>query len=239
MTTRCYFKETIPPGYIIESDTMFMPKGKSIVYHKYYVLDYNEKHEQANWVAYYLEPEELVKNVDRTNNFRVDPLVKTGSAELIDYKYSGYDRGHLAPAADFAFSYDAMSESFYMSNVIPQDPGLNRYKWLRLEKFVRRLAKQKHGVYIITGPVFKDDRGEIGVNHVTIPGYVFKIIYDPHEAKVLAFLIPNKKVTQSIETFTTTVDYLEYLTGIDFLYQLEDNTENEIESSIDVSEWFF
>jgi endonuclease G len=104
---------------------------------------------------------------------------------------------------------------------------------------VRRLAKQKHGVYIITGPVFKDDRGEIGVNHVTIPGYVFKIIYDPHEAKVLAFLIPNKKVTQSIETFTTTVDYLEYLTGIDFLYQLEDNTENEIESSIDASEWFF
>jgi endonuclease G len=126
-----------------------------------------------------------------------------------------------------------------MSNIIPQDPGLNRYKWLRLEKFVRRLAKQKHGVYVITGPVFKDNRGEIGVNHVTVPGYVFKIIYDPHEAQVLAFLMPNKKVTNAIETYTIAVDDLEYLTGIDFLYQLEDNLEEEIESSVDTSGWFF
>jgi endonuclease G len=89
----------------------------------------------------------------RKDNFRSDPKVKTGSAALSDYKGSGYDRGHLAPAADFKWSATAMSESFYMSNMSPQVPGFNRGIWKNIESTVRNWAVENDEIYIVTGPV--------------------------------------------------------------------------------------
>ena len=87
--------------------------GSKIVEHNHYTLGYNEEHEQASWVAYRLFGHHIQNpSTKRKDNFRSDPKVKTGSAALSDYKGSGYDRGHLAPAADFKWSATAMSEIF-------------------------------------------------------------------------------------------------------------------------------
>ena len=105
-----------------------------IVHHTNYTLQYNEEHEQASWVAYRLTGQQIQNpSTKRKDNFRSDPKVKTGSASLSDYKGSGYDRGHLAPAADFKWSATAMSESFYMSNMSPQVPSFNRGIWKNMK----------------------------------------------------------------------------------------------------------
>ena len=111
----------------------YYTQSDQIISHTAYTLKYSEQHEQASWVAYTLKSSHTSGTVGRTNDFREDYKVKTGSASLSDYKGSGYDRGHLAPAADFKWSSTAMSESFFMSNMSPQKPGFNRGIWKKLE----------------------------------------------------------------------------------------------------------
>lgn len=104
----------------------YLPKSEGeIIRHKYYTLSYNEDHEQANWVHYKLNPTLLDGTMPRINSFKADPNVSTKSAELSDYKGSGYDRGHLAPAGDIKYSKESMIESFFLSNMSPQNPSFN------------------------------------------------------------------------------------------------------------------
>ena len=114
--------------------------GEQQISHLGYTLSYNEKHEQASWVAYELTAGELRGTIARTDNFKADASVTTGSASLADYRGSGFDRGHLAPAADMKWSREVMSESFFMSNMSPQEPGFNRGIWKKLEGKVRDWA---------------------------------------------------------------------------------------------------
>ena len=126
----------------------YLPKPEGeIIRHKYYTLSYNEDHEQANWVHYRLNPTFLNGTTPRINSFKVDPNVSTKSAELSDYKGSGYDRGHLAPAGDMKYSKESMIESFFMSNMSPQNPSFNRGIWRKLEEAIRRWGK-KNEIYI-------------------------------------------------------------------------------------------
>ena len=128
-----------------------------IVEHENYSLCYNENYEQASWVFYELTKDEVVGDLERTDDFREDPLVSTGSASLEDYVGSGYDRGHIAPAADMEFSATAMSESFYMSNMSPQHPSFNRGRWKSLESEVRKWAYSREAIWVTSGPVLKGD----------------------------------------------------------------------------------
>ncbi|MDZ7792136.1 MAG: DNA/RNA non-specific endonuclease [Spirochaetia bacterium] len=123
--------------------------------HTGYTLSYSEEHEQAEWVAYKLTIEELQGDVERTDNFREDKKVDTETASLSDYRGSGYDRGHLAPAADFSWSEEAMSDTFYLSNMSPQKPGFNRGIWRSLESQVREWAIRDKALLVVTGPVFE------------------------------------------------------------------------------------
>ncbi|GAH82191.1 unnamed protein product, partial [marine sediment metagenome] len=134
---------------------VYAPKD-DIIRHTAYTLKYKEKYEQAEWVLYKLTAERVKGSYKRTNDFRPDPMVKTGSATLSDYKGSGYDRGHLAPAGDMKWSTTAMSESFYMSNMSPQNPGFNRGIWKKLEGQVRTWATDNEEIYIVTGPVLSE-----------------------------------------------------------------------------------
>ena len=104
-------------------------------------------------------------------------MVTTGSAHSSDYTKSGYDRGHLCPAADMDFNPVAMEESFFMSNISPQAPEFNRGIWKDLETEVRNWAKKEKKIYVVTGPVFRDNKGTIGEDKVTVPGYFFKISF--------------------------------------------------------------
>ena len=210
-----------------------------LVLHKYFTLSYSEEHEQAEWVYYSLVPSMLQGTVQRTNNFRQDPHVKMASAHPSDYKHSGYDRGHLVPAADCRFSRDAMSESFFMSNVSPQHPSLNRGLWKQLENWVRRWAQEKAKLYIVTGAIFRDPIAKIGANQVTVPSAYYKIIYSKKDQSMLGFILPNKKNEGILQSYIAKVDTIETKTQINFFSQLEDQLEESLESQIHVQNWSF
>ncbi|QQS52233.1 MAG: DNA/RNA non-specific endonuclease [Bacteroidota bacterium] len=193
-----------------------------IIEHRHYTLCYSEKHEQAKWVYYELTKAEVQSNTARKEAFREDAKVATGSASLADYKSSGYDRGHLAPAADMEMDSLAMAESFYMSNMSPQKPSFNRGIWKKLEMQVRDWAVQEDTILVVTGPVFVDNLGAIGENRVTVPGYYYKIILDvTGEKKIVAFLMKNEASSEELFHFTIPADSLEVLTGINFFPELE------------------
>ena len=215
------------------------PFSDEIINHSAYSLGYSEENEQARWVSYHLTAREVKGSQKRKNNFRADRSVSSGSASLSDYKGSGYDRGHLAPAADMKLNVTYMSESFYMSNMSPQDPGFNRGVWKSLESAVRNIAIQNQAVYVVTGPIFESNRGSIGSNRVTIPGYYYKVIldYSGNEHKAIGFILPNSKSSSSLSSFAVSVDVVERKTGLDFFSSIPDVEEEDLESKYDFSDW--
>jgi len=220
----------------------FLPTSTTgqMVKHTYYALSYSEKHEQAEWVAYELKGDMLKGPNKRKDNFRSDPLVKTGSATLADYKGFGYDRGHLAPAADMTFDAKAMSESFFLSNMSPQAGSFNRGIWKQLEGKVRSWAESRGQIYVVTGPILNSQLAlSIGPNKLTVPKYYYKVIleYNKSHVGVIALILPNEKGTHVLSHYVSTVDSLEGLTGIDFFPGLSDSQEHILESRKDMS-WF-
>ncbi|WP_294139980.1 DNA/RNA non-specific endonuclease [uncultured Sanguibacteroides sp.] len=193
----------------------YIPSGAGIkVKYAFYSLGFDTVHKQADWVYYELKNRGN-KIVSRKNDFRVDPELRLFSATPDDYKHSGYDRGHLCPAADMAFDRKAMSETFYMSNMSPQVPAFNRGIWKQLEELLRKRGK-KELLYVVTGPVFKENKGHIGKNKVTVPGYYYKLFYAPASQQMIAYLLPNAGSNRPLKDFAVPVDRIETLTGIVF-----------------------
>ena len=218
---------------------LYLPKSEGeIVKHSYIIMSYNEKHEQANWVFYKLNQRNINGDSKRKDNFRTDPLVSSGSAELIDYKGSGYDRGHLAPAGDMKMTNNSMSESFYLSNISPQYPSFNRGGWKRLETLIRKWATSK-SLNIYTAGILGNDLNSIGPNQVSIPRKFYKIIFDTSNENVIGFIMPNQKILKELRSFVVSIDEIEDSTGIDFFSEMEDYKENELESNIDLLNWDF
>lgn len=210
-----------------------------IVNHSYYTLSYSEEHEQANWVYYELTPELINGTKERTGDFRPDPQVSTGSAQLADYKGSGYHRGHLCPAGSMDLNTASMSESFFLSNMSPQHPSFNTGHWKMLESQVRKWVNMYEKIIVISGPIFKDNIAQIGINHITIPGYYYKVIYCPNKEQMIAFVMPNKKLSHPINAYEKTVDNVELLTGIDFFHDMDDTLEDKLESNSNTEVWDF
>lgn len=230
----------------VEIPDLELPKiteKDQIIKHTYYTLSYNEKYEQANWVAHKLTKEMTQGNTKRKDNFREDKKVKTGSASLKDYKKSGYDRGHLLPAADMKFSNEAMSETFFMSNMSPQHKDLNRGIWKKLEEQVRDWVEIENELYIVTGPIFGERNKRIGENEVAVPPFYYKAIldYSLPERKAIAFVMPNRKPPKraKLRNYFVNIDSLETLTGIDFFPALPDSEEEKLESWFDRKLWGF
>lgn len=221
-----------------------------------YALCYRESYEQAEWSAYFLADFQLEKNAERSNDFRADPEISTGSAQLSDYKKSGFDRGHLTPAADMSFSQKAMSETFYMSNMTPQAPQFNRGIWKDLEAQVRFWVEKYGRAYVVSGPILEksaDQYKSIGENEVAVPDYFYKVVLVPlygdesdrassdDTASLMAvgFVIPNQKCEEDFWYYAVSVDEVERLTNLDFYSLLEDDIENTVEadSSFDKLKW--
>jgi endonuclease G len=211
----------------------------SIISHTGYSLLYNEKHEQANWIAYELTKEKTYKQFERTNKFKVDPKISTKTANDKDYKGSGYDKGHLAPAADMGYSEITMAESFYYSNMSPQLPGFNRGIWKKLEELVRNWAVDNDKIYIVTGPVLATNLPTIGINNVSVPNYYYKVILDYTEPniKAIGFILANKSSNEPLQNFVLSVDTIENITGIDFFATLPDDQEELIEKTVCIKCW--
>jgi len=224
-----------------------------VIYHTAYALVYDEPHEQAKWVAHMILPDVATGTEGRTNDFRPDPLIKTGSAVDEDYARKtktaegktktegfGYDRGHLAPSADFRYSKKALSESYYYSNMSPQTPGLNRGRWADLEDAMRS-ACVRHGspLFVTTGGVLSTDlkKLELGTNKVSIPNYYYKVILDLEHNEAIGFIMPNSKCEFELQHYVCTIDSIEKVTGLNFFYKLSDDAEKQLESTIHLQHW--
>ncbi|WP_457615547.1 DNA/RNA non-specific endonuclease [Lutibacter sp.] len=207
--------------------------------HFAYTVLYNEKAEQAVWVAYQIKSSELEPNFKRTNRFLEDTLVATGTATNEDYKKSGYDKGHLAPAADMTWNKQAMIESFYFSNISPQLPGFNRGIWKKLEVLVRNWTKKYDSLYVVTGPVIKNYEKSIGKNNVTVPSHFYKtiLIYNDSIQQGIGFIFPHKKCDDELFNYAVSIDSVEAFTKLDFYHSLPDKKEAEIERSYNLNYW--
>lgn len=221
----------------------FLPSSTTnqIVKHDYYTLSYNEKYEQAEWVAYELKKSYLINNNFKRPFFIEDPKVKTHSADWRNYKKSGFDKGHLCPAGDMEFSISAYNDTFFTSNISPQLHNFNDGVWNRLEQKIRYWAAKYDGIYVITGGVLEPSLKTIGKEKVAIPNYFYKVLLDKSDGKykMIAFLVPNEASDKPLYDFVVSVDRIEKLTGIDFFPELDNPLETQLEKSSDYKSWSF
>lgn len=220
----------------------FIPKPSNEgvrIDHNYYSISYSEENEQAEWAYYILKKEYPTSKVSRQNDFRADPAISTGSAELDDYKYSGFDRGHLVPSGDMTFDLTANSETFLLSNICPQRKELNQHKWRELEEYLREAVNEYGDLYIVTGPIFGASTTQIGDNKVTVAEAFYKVIYYQNESgsHMLGFVMQNNTNDKALSNYVTSVDEIEFQTGLDFFPQLDDKLEKVLEKEIRLEGW--
>ncbi|MCH5219715.1 MAG: DNA/RNA non-specific endonuclease [Muribaculaceae bacterium] len=199
-------------------------------------------HRQPYYVSWVLTPEHASsKEFKRSNNFRPDPDV-VNSPLLSDYRNSGFDRGHMAPSADFHYSEEAQEATFFLTNMSPQRNALNSGAWANLEEQCRNWAIRDSTLVIITGPILSDYLTQsIGESHITVPDRYFKVVYAPYAnpPRAIAFIMPNYSVPGGVQQSVVTVDDVESITGFDFFSSLPDELENSIESESRYSRWQF
>lgn len=227
--------------------------GEEVIYHSAYALTYAEPYEQAKWVAHIILPDVMQGNEGRSNDFRADTSIKTGSAVDADYfkkdmqpngtiKYEsfGYDRGHLAPSADFRYSKKALSESYYYSNMSPQVAQLNRGRWAEMEDMIRQyVVKNKTQLYVVTGGILKPELKKIeqGRNKVSIPEQYFKVVLDMEHQQAIGFIMPNQDCKQTVMHYACTIDSVESVTGIDFFPNLLQSQQDMLERNYNIEKW--
>lgn len=155
----------------------------------------------------------------RTDRFYADARLRSSyKADLSDYQGSGYDRGHMAAAAN-QYTDTGMAQSFALSNMVPQDPTNNRKVWAKLEGDVRKYTKRANGnVYVYTGPLFESNTHTIGRNQVWVPSHLFKLVFDEQQKRAWGWVLPNNNSAQA----GAPMNYASFVarTGRNFLPQL-------------------
>jgi endonuclease G len=218
--------------------------GEKFTQHSAYSVSYNHKHMQANWVAYELTLSHTWGIAERESRFSIDPIIKPHTARTEDYTKSGFDRGHLAPAADMKYSSQAMLESFYTSNISPQRPGLNRGIWKQLEEKIRTWAPSNRPLFIVTGPVLKDSLTQfIGTyNRVSVPKRFYKVLLDTAKPmRAIGFVFDNQGSQLPLTHFAMSIDAVEKITGLNFFPLLEKSNQSAqaiaVESTLNTQRW--
>lgn len=200
-----------------------------------YTLSYNDQTRTPNWVAWELTREETRGKEERSTEFYPDPQVKGKKVEMYDYSRSGYDRGHMAPAGDMKWNGKAMKESFYMSNICPQNHELNKGDWNDLEIKTREWARRYGKAYIACGPIYKKGKPfkTIGSSRVAVPHAFFKAILINKKGTPIAmgFYFENEPGHQDLQEYLISIDELEKLTNLDFFSLLSDDIEDKIEKT--------
>lgn len=210
-----------------------------------FTVSYNNNTRLPNWVAYELTAAEVAGDLPRKDKFRPDPRANGSQANKEDYRNSGWDRGHMAPAADMKWSTEAIEESCYFTNICPQNPQLNGGDWKDLEEQCRKWAEKYGNLYIACGPIIlNNEHGTIGANEVVIPDKFYKVVLARinGEYKGMGFIFHNSPLRKSkisgkppvnrpLESYLVSIDEVEAITGIDFFPALPANTQNRVESS--------
>lgn len=213
---------------------------EQVIRHTNYTVSFNGKLNLPNWVSWNISENKLLQKVSRKDySFASDPMVNGTAVTPMDYSRSGYDRGHMCPAADNKWDSKAMEESFYMTNICPQNHTLNEKTWASLENACRSWA-HSGDVYIVCGPYFEGKpKTHIGNNRVAVPDFFWKVVLRNYRGKWygIGFLIPNKAVDNDFRAYIKTIDDIELLTGLDFFSDLDDKAEEQAEARVDASKW--
>ncbi|MCQ2143738.1 MAG: DNA/RNA non-specific endonuclease [Bacteroidales bacterium] len=215
--------------------------GDVVITHSGYALCYNPSTKIPNWVAYELTAKEASGTLERgERSFSMDPKYKKTQAMREDYSNSGWSRGHMAPAADFRWDSDAMDETFYLTNICPQNSTLNGKDWNYLEGRVRSWAGKYGRVWVVTGPIVGTNKyGTIGEHNVVVPDSFYKVVLASKDGayKAIGFVMDNDAKRYYLDKCAMTVNEVEKLTGLDFFPNLDDKIEEQVESQKKFSDW--
>ncbi|MBP5474458.1 MAG: DNA/RNA non-specific endonuclease [Bacteroidales bacterium] len=216
-------------------------KGEDVAEHLGFTSSYNHQLLLPNWVAYELTAEETQGNSKGKESFSWDPKLSGRQANREDYKNDQqWDKGHMAPKADMKWSTQAYEESFYLSNICPQNHTLNARDWLTLENLARRMATKYGKVYIICGPIVTSNQyGTLGESEITIPDMFFKALLVPKNQSYssIAFVMQNNPDHHDLSEYAMTVDSLERLINKDLFHFLNNKIEKIVESQLIFSDW--
>lgn len=202
-------------------------------------VSFNRENATPNWVAWELLGSETTGPKGRTNKFWTDSDIDN-CPSTSDYTRSGYDRGHLCPAADQKWSDIAMEDCFVMSNICPQDHALNAGAWNTLENKERNWAQRDSAIVIVAGPIYQpSDNKRIGATGVRVPSAFFKVMLAPYAEtpRGIGFVYPNMSSPGDMQDYAMSIDDVEQLTGLDFFHTLPDDVENEVESKFSFKDW--
>lgn len=203
-------------------------------------IGFNPDAHQPNFAVWTLTPDKTNGPYDRKDaNFAQDMSVE-GCATLNDYRRSGFDRGHMVPAADMKWSAEAMTDCHYLTNISPQDSKLNAGAWAKLEGLERKWANKFGRLIIVAGPILSDRLVRtIGDSGIPVPERFFKVIIAPdaNPAMGIGFVMPNSSVAGGTQAAAMSIDQVEAITGFDFFHNLPDDIENEIEAQNSFNQW--
>jgi len=221
-----------PQTSLDESRTMYLCRTN-------YAVHYRKDTKTAEWVAERITVADVTGPARRRDNFRPDTDVpEPYRATLADYAGSGYDRGHLAPAATNTQSDEIMSESFLLTNMVPQNASKNRGIWRSLELSIRNWVNQGKDIWVVTGTVYEDGYLSIG-DGVGVPTHMWKVIYDASVPRAVAFYFPNERMPRSeLPNLAMSVRELENITGINFHPELPADKKYIELAEPDLSKWW-
>ena len=217
-----------------------VPKGVSNEWLSYagFIVNFNASMHVPNSVSYVLTRDHLDGIAERPKEFEQAPDV-AGCALPNAYRGSGYQRGHMAPAQDMAWSEESMHASFYMTNVCPQSKRLNEDAWAKLEEKVREWVLRDSVLVVVTGPVLHKGLERIEGSEVAIPEGFYKVIIAPYAEPMrsIGFIYPNGPCNGALKDYAVTIDEVERLTLLDFFTALPDEVEEQVESRCNLLEW--
>lgn len=221
-----------------------MPSGvpSQLLVNDAYASNFNRETLLPNWVAWRLTADHASGNVQRKSaSFTPDDRIdEAHRVTTYDYMRSGYDRGHLCPAGDNKWSQTAMEQCFLMTNICPQDHGLNVGDWNEMENQCRRWAKEYGEIYIVCGPIlYKGRHKRIGKAHkVTVPEAFFKVVLCLEgKPKGIGFVYRNEDGNRPKGDYVNSIDQVERITGFDFFPTLPDDVEKTVEAKASLDDW--
>uniref|UniRef100_A0A673U720 Nuclease EXOG, mitochondrial n=2 Tax=Suricata suricatta TaxID=37032 RepID=A0A673U720_SURSU len=201
-----------------------------------HALSYDQSKRVPRWVLEHISKSKIMGDADRKHcKFKPDPNIPaTFSAFNEDYVGSGWSRGHMAPAGNNKFSSQAMAETFYLSNIVPQNFDNNAGYWNRMEMYCRELTERFEDVWVVSGPLTVPQTGSdgkktvsyqvIGEDNVAVPSHLYKVILarrSPASTEPLAlgaFVVPNEAIgfQRQLSEFQVSLQDLEKLSGLVF-----------------------
>lgn len=218
-------------GTPLESDQIICRVG--------YAVGYNYSRKSADWVAYRLTPEIVNGTASRQDDFRADELIPLiYQAQVKHYVEPVYDMGHLVSSESQDLTIQMNSETFIMSNIAPQLPGLNRAVWKGLENRERKWTGIRGELFVYVGMLYEGDTQTYINDALPVPSHFFKIIYDPAAHDSIAYLFPHEAIyTSKLDNYLTTIDAIELRSGLNLLSGLNDETEEALENLQALKQW--